>query len=197
VVRLAGLLFNRRAARLRLALAPRQTPRPRLRLPQLRHPPLYVAPGLPACLRWSNRVLAKEIHRKHDDFADYFVCDHCHGEAKLKGIKQITGLLGGATPLHTAPGEWAVPLWDEALQKPGNADIDRLLIRKGGVARYDLAVNAVINTLKGDASRPLKWCKKIPVFIESGLTLPPGVLAMLKDTFKEIHQEDSNHAANH
>jgi len=37
----------------------------------------------------------------------------------------------------------------------------------------------------------------VPVYIESGLTLPPGALAMLKDTFKEIHKEDSNHAANH
>lgn len=86
-------------------------------------------------------------------------------------------------------GRCYATLWVETVKPARNADIDRLELRNGGVHHYDLAVNAVINVLKNDISRPSNWCKKIPVTLKGAIPLSDGARRMLEDTFKSVQQE--------
>jgi len=118
------------------------------------------------------------------------VCRHCQRYDKLyAGVKSITGEIGGdleAFTLMELPPGARVPLWDEATKQSSNADIDLLVICAGGVVDYEWAIAAVVNTLKGDTSRPSDWCKKIPVTVDVNVKLKPGSVDLLRDAFKEV-----------
>ena len=115
-------------------------------------------------------------------------CRGCQSLADLiTNVRVAVGFVGGDGEDLAQQGDTVhVRLWDEATGQPRNADIDRLLIRHGGVEQYDLAIDKLINTLKNDTTRPLRWCKKIPIEVEAGVRLPVGAMTMLKDTFKSV-----------
>ena len=118
-------------------------------------------------------------------------CRGCGTMSLLVGIKRITGLIGGAgEDFRQAGSVVTVRLWNETDQTARNADIDRLVIRAGGVSNYERAVNSVINVLHGDVSRPPTWCKKIPVILEGSPVLSVGTVRMLEDTFSEVRAEN-------
>ena len=145
--------------------------------------------GLPLLARWSGRLLAKEEPQRQKRFVDYFVCDHCHKSAKIEHVTQLTGVIGGISglqPIQTFPHCYEINLWDEANQRARNADVDHIIVRAGNLSHYELALNSVINILKGDATRPAKWCKRIPVEVEDSVSLPAGIVTMLKDSFKNV-----------
>ncbi|MCP4106750.1 MAG: hypothetical protein GY749_14630 [Desulfobacteraceae bacterium] len=66
-------------------------------------------------------------------------------------------------------------LWSEQEKKAGNADIDILEIRSNSNISYDYAINALLITLKNDASRPTEYVKQIPAVIEKNAVIPESV----------------------
>ena len=74
-----------------------------------------------------------------------------------------------------------VNLWNEAEKKAKNADIDVLEIRESDGISYDWAVNAVLNELKNDISRPRGYVKGIPVIIRGNPFLSENSKMILKE----------------
>lgn len=176
-----------------------------------------LAPGLPWLARWTGRTLATEDPKLHDDFKDYFVCGDCgSNKHRITGIREVVGVVGGPALLHGSiargwprwprtqeipdlvggaaarqlrdDGKFHGALWSEQDLTARHADIDRLVIRAGNVSNYERAVNAVVNALRDDVSRPAAWCKQIPVTLEGAPTLSAGTVRMLEDTFMMIRE---------
>lgn len=118
----------------------------------------------------------------------WVACRGCSSLVNLiTGVEQVIGLIGGAGEDFQHTGTVVtLRLWNEADQTARHADIDRLVIRAGNVTNYERAVNAVINALRSDVSRPATWCKQIPVTLEGAPALSVGAIRMLEDTFGEV-----------
>ena len=118
----------------------------------------------------------------------WVVCRGCGSSGKLlTDVRNVVGVIGGTTEGLRKEGRTVtINLWNEVEQSACNADIDSLVICAGGVNNYERAVNAVINALRGDVSRPVDWCKKIPVILEGSPELTPGARRMLEDTFAVV-----------
>jgi len=151
---------------------------------------------LPWLVRWSGRFLAVEVPKKHDDFADYFVCRTCgknrHEQAFQTSIKQIIGVIGGMTlPQETYQENGqrclAVNLFSNPERQASNADIERLYIHSplGETIDYDYAVNAVIIALSEDHNRP-RPLKKVPVTLYGNPPLSENTRRILAKEFGKV-----------
>ena len=144
--------------------------------------------GLPCLVRWSGRILLVEKPRTHDTFEDYFVCKTCGSkEGRIEGVKKVVGLIGADVKDYRKDGEiFYVSLWNEQEKKACNADIDILEIRESDGVSYDYAVNAVLNVLKNDVSRPRDYVKGIPVIIRGNPPLSENSRMILTHEFGGI-----------
>ena len=152
------------------------------------HRRFILGQGLPLLVRWSRRILFIEEPKQHDDFEDYFVCKTCEkNDSRLMNVRKVIGLIGGDVGNHRHDGEiFYVSLWNEAEKKATNADIDVLEIHESNGISYDYAVNAVLNVLKNDVSRPRKYVKGIPVIIRGNPTLSENSKMILQHEFGGI-----------
>ena len=118
----------------------------------------------------------------------YVVCRCCNSSLSfLKGVNQVVGLIGSDIGDYKQDGEKVyVNLWFEADKKARNADIDILEIHESNGVSYDYAVNAVLNVLKNDVSRPRKYVGKIPVIIKGKPPLSENSIMILKYEFGGI-----------
>ncbi len=108
----------------------------------------------------------------------------------IKNISQAAGLIGGdIEDCRTIDEKVYISLWSEAQKKARNADIDILEIRHAKSISYDYAVNAVLITLKNDASRPGEYVKQVPVVIHGNPPIPEGVMTILRHEFGEIRNQ--------
>ena len=121
----------------------------------------------------------------------WVVCRGCgHSTYLMTGVLKVIGLIGGdSVHVKHTDSTVTVKVWSESDKSARNADIDRLVIRDGNVDNYERAVNAVVNALHSDVSRPADWCKKIPVIIEGEPALSIGAMRMLEDTFMSVQKE--------
>ena len=141
-----------------------------------------------ACrFRAEKRILRKALLENET----WIVCRGCGSSARLiKNVEEIVGVIGGDDVYFWVNNNIAtVSLWNEIEQTAHNADIDSLVVRNGNVRNYERAVNAVINILNSDVSRPVAWCKKIPVVLEGDPVLSIGAMRMLEDTFMSVQKE--------
>jgi HEAT repeat protein len=156
--------------------------------------------GLPWLVRWSGRFLAVEVPKKHDDFADYFVCRTCGKNRKKQafytGIDHIIGIIGDMnwvqqnTYQENGQTRLAVKLFPNAEGKARSADIDLLEIqepRPGETIDYDYAINAVIIALSEDMGRQ-KPLKEIPVIIRGNPPLSKNSRSILANKFGRIKE---------
>ena len=152
------------------------------------HRRFVIGPGLPWIVRWSKRILFIEYHKLHNDFEDYFVCKTCgESDKRLTNINKIVGLIGGDIQDFRQDGELLyINLWNEAEKKATNADIDLLEIQESNGISYDYAVNAVLNVLKNDVSRPRDYVKGIPVIIKGNPSLSENSQMILQHEFGGI-----------
>ena len=148
-------------------------------------------PQLFFCRPCGLRVTSLEARLGFFKEAHFVICRGCNSSlGLLPGVRQVKGLVGCYSEALCQEGETVlIRLWSETDKTTHNADIDCLIIQAGKVENYDLAVNAVINVLKSDASRPANWCRQIPVILQGNLPLSQGTWNMLKDTFKEVRAE--------
>ena len=118
----------------------------------------------------------------------YVGCRGCGNSNNLvKGIKAVVGLIGDDIKDYKQDGEkMYVNLWFESDKKARNADIDVLEIHESNGINYDYAVNAVLNVLKNDVSRPRKYVKNIPVVIRGNPPLSENSRMILKHEFGGI-----------
>jgi hypothetical protein len=108
----------------------------------------------------------------------------------MTGVLKVIGLIGGnSVHVKHTDSTVTVKVWSESGKSARNADIDCLVIREGNVDNYERAVNALINALRSDVSRPADWCKKIPVIIKGEPKLSVGAVRMLEDTFMSVQKE--------
>jgi len=119
---------------------------------------------------------------------DYVVCRCCGSSLRLiKNVKEVVGLIGGDDHNCQLNGEsFYVNLWNEVEKKARNADIDILVIQETTGISYDYAVNAVLNVLKNDVSRPGKYVKGIPVIIRGNPLLSENSKMILEHEFGGI-----------
>ena len=102
-------------------------------------------------------------------------------------VRTVIGLIGGNVDDYRRDGDKVyVNLWNEADKRALNADIDVLEIRKTDGISYDYAVNAVLNVLKNDVSRPRKYVKNIPVVIRGNPSLSDNSKMILENEFGGI-----------
>ena len=115
-------------------------------------------------------------------------CRNCGSSSYLlKDVKQVVGLIGGDVKDYKQDGEKVyVNLWSEKEKKTRNADIDILEIHESNGISYDYAVNAVLNVLKNDVSRPRKYVKGIPVIIRGNPSLSDNSRMILEHEFAGI-----------
>ena len=141
--------------------------------------------GLPWIVRWSRRILFVERLKQHDNFEDYFICKTCEKkDRRLVNVRKVIGLIGGDVIDYRQEGDKVyVNLWFEQEKKAQNADIDVLEIKESDGISYDYAVNAVLNVLKNDVSRPRKYVKKIPIIIKGKPPLSENSIMILKHEF--------------
>ena len=118
----------------------------------------------------------------------YILCRCCGSSLHLiSNVKQVIGLIGGDVSDYRQDGEKVyVNLWFESDKKTRNADIDVLEIHESNGINYDYAVNAVLNVLKNDVSRPRKYVKGIPVIIGGNPPLSENSLSIMKNEFGGI-----------
>ena len=118
----------------------------------------------------------------------YVGCRSCKGFVNLtEGITEVIGLIGGDIKDYKQDGEKVyVNLWFENEKKARNADIDILEIRESDGISYDWAVNAVLNELKNDVSRPSKYVKSIPVIIKGNPPLSENSKTIFEHEFGGI-----------
>ena len=96
-------------------------------------------------------------------------------------------MIGGDVSDYRQDGEKVyVNLWFESDKKTRNADIDVLEIHESNGINYDYAVNAVLNVLKNDVSRPRKYVKGIPVIIRGNPPLSENSRMILEHEFGGI-----------
>ncbi len=88
---------------------------------------------------------------------------------------------------YISDGVVAVSLWNEDDEEARNADIDILEIREDSSLNYAMAINAVVNELKNDTSRPRKYMNGIPVRIVGHPGINNNSMKLLKKEFKSIH----------
>lgn len=121
----------------------------------------------------------------------YVVCRGCGSSLHLiKGVKEVIGLIGGDVDYYRTDGERVyVSLWSEAQKQARNADIDLLEIRNSSGITYDYAINAVLQTLKNDVSRPAEYVKGIPVILTDNPPLSENARRILEDEFGGIKQD--------
>ena len=149
------------------------------------HRRFIIGPGLPWIVRWSRRILFVERLKQHDNFEDYFICKTCEKkDRRLVNVRKVIGLIGGDVIDYRQEGDKVyVNLWFEQEKKAQNADIDVLEIKESDGISYDYAVNAVLNVLKNDVSRPRKYVKKIPIIIKGKPPLSENSIMILKHEF--------------
>ncbi|MDM8523119.1 hypothetical protein QUF80_07085 [Desulfococcaceae bacterium HSG8] len=105
----------------------------------------------------------------------------------LAGVRKVAGLIGGNAGDYRRDGDRIyINLWSESEKKAGNADIDVLEIRDTAGINYDYAINAVLVSLKNDASRPAGYVRQIPVVIYENPPIPEGAMRILEHEFGEI-----------
>lgn len=105
----------------------------------------------------------------------------------MTNVKQVIGLIGGNISNYKQDGDKVyVNLWFESEKKARNADIDVLEIQETAGISYDYAVNAVLNELKNDVSRPSKYVKNISVVIKGSPTLSENSKMILELEFGGI-----------
>jgi len=146
--------------------------------------------GLPWLVRWSGRFLAVEVPKKHEDFAEYFVCRTCgknrQEQAFQTGIDQIIGVIGDFKKIKSAKS-LVVKLFSNTERQARNADIDRLEIHAGQKMDYDYAVNAVIIALSEDHNRP-RPLSKVPVTLYGNPPLNENSRRLLAKEFGPIKE---------
>jgi len=137
------------------------------------------------CLLRSKKEIAKIGVLKS---YSYVACRNCGSSLYLmKNIKQVVGLIGVDINTYKQDGEKVyVNLWFEAEKKARNADIDILEIHESNGVSYDYAVNAVLNVLKNDVSRPIKYVKRIPVIISGNPPLSENSMKILENEFGSV-----------
>ncbi|MCP4343960.1 MAG: hypothetical protein GY795_00355 [Desulfobacterales bacterium] len=115
-------------------------------------------------------------------------CRHCSSWIhSIKNVSRVTGLIGGDIENYQVTnGNVYVNLWSETQKKARNADIDVLEIRDADNISYDYAVNAVLITLKNDASRSGEYVRQVPVVIHGNPRIPEGAMTILKHEFGVI-----------
>ncbi|MDM8525436.1 hypothetical protein QUF80_18875 [Desulfococcaceae bacterium HSG8] len=107
----------------------------------------------------------------------------------IAGVGEVTGVIGcGFDGYRTEQDRIYVSLWSESDKKAVNADIDILEIREARETDYDYAINAVLVTLKNDASRPREYVRRIPVVIRGNPPIPEGAMRILEHEFGEIRK---------
>lgn len=122
-------------------------------------------------------------------YFSYVLCRGCESSLHLiKGVREVVGIVGlTAQPLTQVENRVYVNLWSKDEKKAKNADIDILEIRRSDEGiQYEWAINAVINMLKNDVSRPSDYLKKVPVIIKDNLYISPGTTNMLEANFGEV-----------
>jgi len=122
----------------------------------------------------------------------YVVCRGCGSSLHLiKDIKEVRGFIGGdIESFKINNGIAYVNLWFEHNKKTRSADIDVLEIRESySSISYDWAINAVLNELKNDVSRPSDYVKHIPVIIKGNPPLSENSMKILKYEFRDIKSE--------
>lgn len=151
------------------------------------HPLLGLHPHLlcKECLLRSKKESAKAgVFKSYT----YIACRCCNGSINLlRNVKKVIGLIVGDVKDYKQDGEKVyVNLWSETEKKARNADIDILEIRESDGISYDWAVNAVLNMLKNDVSRPRGYVKGIPVIIKGNPPLSENSVSILKNEFGGI-----------
>jgi HEAT repeat protein len=117
------------------------------------------------------------------------VCRDCHRIYNLlPNVRHVIGIIGGAAGKDFEERDQIayIRLWNEAAGVARNADIDRLIIREGGVADYGRALRVVTQTLNGDKSRPAHWCRNVPVLIDGKPHLTPETRELLRSEYREV-----------
>ncbi|MDM8525435.1 hypothetical protein QUF80_18870 [Desulfococcaceae bacterium HSG8] len=108
----------------------------------------------------------------------------------IRGIREIVGLIGSnADEFERDRDRLYINLWSESHKKAINADIDVLEIRDTEGISYDYAINAVLVTLKNDASRPGEYVRQIPVIIRGNPLIPEGAMRILGHEFGKIRKK--------
>ncbi len=122
---------------------------------------------------------------------EFIACRNCETCLYLiKNIRQVIGLIGSNIEDFYQNGDKIyISLWSEQEKKARNADIDVLEIRDTKGINYDYAINAVLVTLKNDASRPREYVKNIHVVIRGNPPIPEGAKVILNHEFGGIRNE--------
>ncbi|MCP4346602.1 MAG: HEAT repeat domain-containing protein [Desulfobacterales bacterium] len=120
----------------------------------------------------------------------YVACRGCNTWLHLiQDIRTSVGVVGGDfEDYYTDKDRIYINLWSEQEKKAGNADIDILEIRSNSNISYDYAINALLITLKNDASRPTEYVKQIPAVIEKNAVIPESVRVILEHEFGGIKE---------
>ncbi len=145
------------------------------------------------CRRCLLRGKIEDINSGIFSSTSYVTCRICGSSLYfINNIKSIIGLIGIDTEsFKITEGKAHVTLWYESEKKTKNADIDILEIResKGSGLNYDWAVNAVLNELMNDVSRPREYVRGISVIIKGKPLLSENSMRILMHEFKEIINE--------
>ncbi|MCP4351746.1 MAG: HEAT repeat domain-containing protein [Desulfobacterales bacterium] len=156
----------------------------------LSNKPLYESYPHLLCRKCLLRAKIFEFKAGMFERYELVACRGCEGSNLIKNSRKVVGLIGGSVEDFYINGNRVyVNLWSEQQKKARNADIDILEIRESEGTSYDYAINAVLVTLKNDASRPEKYVKSIPVVIHGNLPVPEGVISMLIHEFSGIKTE--------
>lgn len=138
-----------------------------------------------ACfLRGMQEKIKSGAYRDHQ----YVFCRFCESSLHLiNNVKYVIGLICGDSEEYKQDSDAVyVRLWFEDAKKARNADIDILEIRESDSISYDWAVNAVLNMLKNDVSRPRYYVKGIPVIIRGNPPLSENSIMILTHEFGGI-----------
>ena len=118
----------------------------------------------------------------------YGQCPGCGTSLLVPGITEVIGVIGGEKGNCQSGFSYMVQLLDREDDSIRYADIDRLEIRPVEGINYDAVINKAVLVLCDNSSRPLKYWKNLPVYIQ-GVDLSQNAQNMLKQNFGMVTVE--------
>ncbi len=118
----------------------------------------------------------------------YGQCPGCGTSLLVPGITEVIGVIGGEEGNRQSGSSYIVQLLDREDESIRYADIDRLEIRPVEGMNYDAVINKAVLVLCDNSSRPLKYWKNLPVYIQ-GVDLSQNAQNMLKQNFGMVTVE--------